>query len=378
MIAPPRLLRCRLLATFAILALAAPALAETSPTHLERLLELARTEYDLPAVAAAVIVDGHTIEATAVGVRKHGADVRVRPGDQFHLGSCTKAMTATLVALLVERGRMRWEATLAETFPDLKMRPEYRAVTLRALAAHRGGFPHTTPEGKTLIDLHALGGKTIVRRRRYVQLLLETPPAVAPGTEFLYSNAGISILGAAAEVATGKTWESLMRTHLFGPLKQTSAGFGAMGRPGKIEQPWQHRLGARDRLIPVEPGPRSDNPVVMAPAGLVHMSILDWAHFVETQLGSRKLFKDDATRVQLHTPVKGESYAGGWSVAARQWSKGPVLAHSGSNTINYCVAWLAPREKFAVLIATNRAGDPASLACDRIAATVIRVYAVKR
>ena len=67
-------------------------------------LEPIRQEYDFPALAAAVILDGELHALGVVGVRHYGREVPTRPNDPFHLGSCTKAMTASLVCLLVDEG----------------------------------------------------------------------------------------------------------------------------------------------------------------------------------------------------------------------------------------------------------------------------------
>jgi hypothetical protein len=61
----------------------------------------------------------------------------------------------------------------------------------------------------------------------------------------------------------------------------------------------------------------------------------------------------------------------GWLVTERPWGGGRVLTHAGSNTMNYAVAWLAPRRDFAVLAATNLGGNKAASACDEAAAALI-------
>src|SRR4029079_19319436 len=68
--------------------------------------------------------------------------------DRFHLGSCTKAMTATLVAMLVEEGKLNWTTTLGELFADTvkPMHPGWEKVTLRQVLAHRASLPHE-PDG---------------------------------------------------------------------------------------------------------------------------------------------------------------------------------------------------------------------------------------
>jgi hypothetical protein len=63
----------------------------------------------------------------------------------------------------------------------------------------------------------------------------------------------------------------------------------------------------------------------------------------------------------------------GWIVTERKWGGGKVLTHNGSNTMNYSVAWVAPKRKFAVLVCTNQGGEEAAKACDEAAGTLIRV-----
>src|SRR5215470_14160319 len=63
-------------------------------------------------MAAAVLRGERIIAQGVAGVRKRGSAERVTLDDRFHLGSCTKAMTATLVAMLVEEGKLNWTTTL--------------------------------------------------------------------------------------------------------------------------------------------------------------------------------------------------------------------------------------------------------------------------
>jgi CubicO group peptidase (beta-lactamase class C family) len=161
-----------------------------------------------------------------------------------------------------------------------------------------------------------------------------------------------------AEKVTGKSWEALMREKIFRPLGMTSAGFGAPGKATKNDQPRGHKADGS----PVEPGPGADNPVAIGPAGIVHLSIRDWAKFAAANLPSAKtkLVKPE-TLEKLHTPAAGEpKYAMGWIIADGQpWAGGPALTHAGSNTMWYAVVWLAPAKDFAVLVACNQANDKA-------------------
>lgn len=64
----------------------------------------------------------------------------------------------------------------------------------------------------------------------------------------------------------------------------------------------------------------------------------------------------------------------GWLVVERPWGGGTVLNHAGSNTMNYAVAWVAPKRDFAVLVCTNQGGDSATRGTDEAAAALIKLH----
>jgi CubicO group peptidase (beta-lactamase class C family) len=351
--------------------------------RMKAILADIRTRHDVPALAAAWLDSGRAT-AAAVGVRKYGNTTPVSVGDRFHLGSCTKAMTAVLVGVLVEEGELDWTTPLAEALPSVApaMHPEMRAVTVDHLLAHRAGLAadlHPTPA--SLRDLvEARRSPQVSRRQRmaFVEQILKAKPSSEPGSTFIYSNAGYIVLGAIVETLWNAPWETIMRRRIFGPLKMRSAGFGAMGSPGKIDQPWQHRLRDGEH-VPVEPGAFADNPPALGPAGTVHCSVTDWAQFLTACLegeGRKGLLLKPETWRRLHTPRFGGDYAGGWLVTQRDWG-GRVLTHTGSNTLSFCVAWLAPDRRFGVAVMTNQGGDEAARACDETAGTIIGAFAPK-
>ena len=333
------------------------------------ILEPIRQKHGLPALGAAVVT-GQGLQGIGVaGVRKAGTDVPATADDLWHLGSDTKAMTAFLIAALVEQGTIKWETTVGETFPELAAAaasPEFGKITLRRLLTHRSGLPANILWG--VIPRSRPIGEQRLAAVKAASLAKLDP---APGTKYVYSNLGYVVAGAMAERAAGASWEDLMKETVFGPLGMKSAGFGGVGTPGQADQPWGH--GADGRPVKAN-GPDADNPPVMGPAGTVHCTLADWAKFVADILrgarGEEALLKP-ATYATLLTPPPGGDYAFGWMVADRDWGGGRVLTHSGSNTMNLAVAWLAPLRNFAVLVVTNQ-GPPASVkACDEAASALI-------
>lgn len=328
-----------------------------------------RKKYDLPALAVVVAKGGKICDQAAVGVRKLGDSTPVTIDDQFHIGSCTKSMTATLAAMFIEENKLRWDSTIAEMFPELKdkMDPQYKAVTVEQLLTQRSGIPGAPPADAWKRAWEQKGTPT-QQRYEFIQAVLAQPPAAAPGTKFIYSNQNYAIVGAMLEKMSGQSWEDLITEKLFKPLRMDSAGFGPPGEIGKVDQPWGHTRESLPR--------QSDNPSAIAPAGAVHCSLDDLARYAIFQMeGERKdgLLKAETVR-KLHTPPAGENYACGWRVLNRSWAGGRALTHNGSNTMWYLVMWLAPEKDFSVIVATNTGADNAAKGCDEIASAMIKKW----
>jgi CubicO group peptidase (beta-lactamase class C family) len=300
--------------------------------------------------------------------------------DQWHLGSDTKAMTATLCAMLVEEGKLKWSSTLEEVFPKYRqdMQADYRRVTLEELLHHRSGFPPDIPSD-LFSKLRQLNGSPAAQRLYFVQHIVAQPPIALPGKQFQYSNTNYMIAGAMAEQVTGKDWEELIKQRLFDPLHMNSSGFGGPGVDGTISEPRGHT----DAGEPVEPGPAADNPVALWPAGGVHCSMIDWAKFLSLHLTDGRSRPGLLTRdsfAKLHNPIPeepgGDGYAMGWIVCSRDWAGGTAYTHAGSNTLWVATVWMAPNKDFAILVACNRAGpnDIGAKACDHLVGVLINDY----
>ena len=345
-----------------------------APRDVSALLAPLRAKHDVPGMAGAIVCDGRVTALGADGVREKGQVAKVTVDDRWHLGSCTKSMTATLVAMLVEEKKLAWDTTVGDVFAKTvkDIDAAWKPVTLDLLLHNRSGAPGSLDADGLWGRLWQFKGTPREARMELVKGVVKRPPEAPPGTKFIYSNAGFSIAGAMAETVMDTPWEKLIAERLWKPLGITTGGFGAPGTKFRIDEPRGHRADGS----PIEPGPGSDNPVAIGPAGIAHMTIGDWAKYVALHVQGEgkdaRLLKSEAF-ARLHAPLEGDDahYAMGWIVADRPWG-GRVLTHNGSNTMWYCVTWWSPSKDFGVLVTCTRGGDEAAMACDEAAGALIQ------
>lgn len=297
-----------------------------------------------PGIIAAIISGDSIIAIASAGERKAGSGVKFTINDVVHLGSCTKAMTAAMLATLVAEGKLSWDTKLIEAIPELKNRihADYHKITLWQLLTHRAGIP------KNSRDDGAFNRKEIKARRLAILKDNFQSPATYQMDEFHYSNFGYMIAACMAEQITGLSWESLMKQRLFDPLGMTTAGFGNPNKNNAIDQPWGHHKFVGKWRPSDAYYDESINP-----AGRVYCSVNDWAKFIFLWLTKENSILERKYLDKLIEPVSDHFYAAGWGVAEQDWAKGIAFNHSGSNEIWYAIVTVAPNLDRSFVVATN-------------------------
>ena len=323
--------------------------------RLAEILDYIVAETGVPAAAAMLVHEGTIVEQGTAGVRRFGGLEAVTESDQWHIGSLTKSMTATLAAVLVEQGLLGWDTTIADVFPDLagSVNPAYLDTRLDELLSHTGGI---SPSSSAVADsVSRVGGTLMAQRLRFAQEILSDAPQQPRGS-YAYSNAGYIIAGAMLERLTGSEWETLVKTYLFDPLGMNDTGFGAPGADTGGMQPTGHILdGFRWHSIPAT-STDADNPMLFGPAGTVHSTMADIASYMMLHMaGAQGLdvpgFLTADSFSKLHSPMSDAQYALGWNVSEIS------LHHIGSNNRWLAQIILVPEIDVALFMVTN-AADP--------------------
>lgn len=349
-------------------------MAATETASLRTLLEEARLAHQIPALAAVATRADAVLELAAAGVRREGKADPVTALDLFHIGSDGKAITATVIALLVERGKMSWTTTPLELFPEWKdeILQDYRDITLTDLLSHHAGLPaYNDDESPEFREVRKLAGTPSEQRREFARRALRHKPAVPPRSQQLYSNGGYAIAGAMAERVAGKSWEALVRALLFEPLGiQAVFDWPAFH---DAHQPWGHYETKRS-VRRHNPHDKYQLPAFIVPAGALSIAPGDYAKFLQLHLkgleGTNGLLEAETIR-HLHTPAHDKT-ALGWGV--QELAGASASVHSGSGGTFYAVVAVWPTRDLAVAVFANAGGDRASKACSSILRAMAHRY----
>jgi CubicO group peptidase (beta-lactamase class C family) len=330
---------------------------------LQQECELVLERFGVPAVGIARVVASGAESVGVLGERKDGSGIAVTEQDLWHIGSCTKSMTATLLARYVDRGELEWEAPLAPLFAEhgYEPHPDFAELTLRHLLTHRAGMP-TDPSAAAA---ETIGGGAPVwdQRAAFTQAVLAEGPNEPPGkAEFAYTNLGYIVAGALLEAITSTAWEDLMRAEVFAPLGLTTADFGAPGGTSRgalarmfgraqVTQPWGHLGAGKGGYSALDPDDeQADGPAMTGPAGTVHMSLPDLARYLALHVSrgaTARGYLKPKTIDYLHTPLPGEEYALGWYAVGPEGTGigKSAIWHEGTNNAWYTGILAVPGDR---------------------------------
>ncbi len=325
-----------------------------------KVLEQTIKEHHLVGMAAVVVRADSVAGIGSAGVRREGQSVPINVHDLFHLGSNTKAITATMIARLIEAGKLSWTTTPLDVFPEMKesIHPAFRAITLEQLFSHYAGIPpYTDGDAKEFKELPKLKGSGAKQRLKFAEWVLKHEPAVAPGTKAVYSNAGYAIAAAMAERVTGSTWEDLIVSQVVNPLG-IHAIFEWPATSDK-NQPWGH-VETKKSLRPQNPADKDEQlPPFLLPAGGMAMSIGDYGVFLQEHLkgleGKPTRLLSVETIKRLHTAPMHDKFALGWGL--QQMNGVLSSVHAGSDGTFYAVVALQPSRDTAIAVVANSGGD---------------------
>jgi CubicO group peptidase (beta-lactamase class C family) len=178
------------------------------------------TDKKSPGVAVLVRTNDRTVFERGYGLRDLRTRAAIDTQTNFRLASCTKQFTATAIMLLMHDGKLRYEDTLTDIFPDF---PAYgKTITIRSLLNHTSGLQ----DYESLMEEQErqLGPRwneqNQIQDAEVLDLLKhQTKTKFPPGTQWAYSNSGYVVLGLLVAKISGIAFGEFLRERIFAPLK---------------------------------------------------------------------------------------------------------------------------------------------------------------
>jgi len=178
-----------------------------------------RDGWHVPGLELAVVRDGATLFAGGLGVRGVDDPAPVTSATLFHHGSCGKAYTGLLAAVLSAEGVVDLDAPVRRLVPELRLPDQFLAdrITIRDLVSHRSGLGR---HDFAWILNPSWSREELVRRLEHLPLAGDLRAQIA------YSNFGFTLAGLALGRAVGTSYEEALRTRVLEPLamRRTFAG----------------------------------------------------------------------------------------------------------------------------------------------------------
>jgi CubicO group peptidase (beta-lactamase class C family) len=349
---------------FSILCLIPRSHAAQAPPDVDRYVADVMKTFQVPGVSLAVVKDGKVVLAKGYGVKALGNPAPVDARTRFGIASNTKAFTATALALLVEEGKLEWDAPVIRYLPSFAMYDPFvtRELTIRDLLVHRSGL------GLGAGDLlwwpeSTYDRKEIARRLRYIR------PATSFRSAYAYDNVLYLVAGEVIETISGMSWEDFVSSRILSRVGMTNSNVrhSDAGSGDNVAQPHAPVEGTVRKVAPFA----SDN---TNPAGGINSGAEDMAKWMIVQLDSGRLasggrlFQPATARElwSLVTPIRpgnlapelraiqSSFYGYGLGFFVGDYRGRKLLAHTGGLPGYLSKVVMVPDAKLGIAVLTNQ------------------------
>lgn len=308
-----------------------------------------------PSLVVGAIRGGDVVYERAFGVKDRSTNEPAKIDTLYRVGSVGKVFTATLLMQLRDARMLSLDDPVEKYLPS-GVHLQHQAggaadITFRHLATHSSGLAEWPSDNPKLYDSDR--PESVVEQ---YSAFTKDPLQFPIGAHFSYSGLGYSILGHALELIGGSSYEQLLQTRLFDPLKMPDTVI-TLSAEQQARLPnhytWDNKVVAKS---PANQGPRWEYPTS------AHFSTVpDMLRFLSLQLRSEA----DATTpvstgtlAEMHTPQRlqnnwNDAIGFGWWVTPDA-EIGDIVWHKGGSQGFGSYAAFSKRHNLGVVVFTNR------------------------
>lgn len=239
------------------------------PNHFQEYIKKTIMDHRIPGLSISVVKGDSLVFAKGFGVRKYGEKDSVDAQTLFQVASVTKSFTATLIAMLVDQGKAKWDDPVIQHIPDFKLKDAFVAnsLTIRDALAMRSGI---------------LGGDTLKasNRKDLIRLLFDLRISPLFRTTLTSPNCSFTIAGHIVEKIKSRRWDDILKEELLIPLQMPHTFTdisSALASTHPIAVP---HIAEGGSIVPRD----WENFDLMAPADAILSNVLDLSNWVKFQI----------------------------------------------------------------------------------------------
>lgn len=187
--------------------------AQVDVNAIDKYIEQARQDWNVPGMAVAIVKDGEVVLSKGYGVKELGKKPKVDDNTQFAIASNSKAFVASCIARLVEEGKLSWKDKVRDYLPYFSLYDNQYVsaeVTVEDLLCHRVGLG--TFSGDVIWYKSDKSPEEIIKRAAYV------PEAFRYRDGYGYTNLMFIAAGEVIRTVTGSRWEDYVKENFLDPL----------------------------------------------------------------------------------------------------------------------------------------------------------------
>lgn len=334
---------------------------EGKQEEIEKICTEVFAEWNLPGMAIVVVKDGKAIYLKGFGKTSYDSTgTSITPDTRFVIASTSKAMTAALLAITMEKNDIKWSDKVVKHLPDFQLFDPWvtQNIEIRDIMTHKTGFRAYATD-----DLPHFG----YNRDEIYSILKHIEPTYSFRSTYAYNNAMFTVAAKIIEKYSGLSWDSAIKEYLFTPLAMKSTTTGAFVWKSGQGMAKGHRHYKEGELIKFEPRTDSDRGFAwlsaVAPAGFVVSTAGDMANWIIFNLSKgafdEKEIISTTNHSQLFAPqtISGHdstflnNYAQGWTIEQSRW--GRLIRHTGLAYGYTSLVALYPEKNLGMAILTN-------------------------
>ena len=306
--------------------------------------------FDSPGLAIGIVANDRLVYSKGFGVRSKAGGEPVDTRTVFQIGSATKAFLGATMAVMVDRGKCRWDDRVVDLDRDFQLKDPWVTREFRVfdLIAQRSGLPSYANDALGMFGIDEAG---LIRSLRHVE------PVSSFRSTFAYTNITHLLAGRiVAKAAGAPEWNAVLRQQLFEPLGMKDSSYTALA----IEAAANHARGYRWTPEGTVEVPFTQIfPYDFGGAGDINSTVEDAARWVRLQLDNgtfegRRIVSPENLAF-TRTPKVAISdkvfYALGWII--QRTPNGTIVWHNGGTSSFGSYIGLVPDKNVGVVVLTN-------------------------